>query len=397
MREASGRSETGSNWVVEPPAVVEIGIKEAGRITFLDNLRAFVILLVVVMHGAMCYMLYAPEWWYVVDEQQSLFFTVLVLAVDVPIMLIMFFISGYFALRSLVKRGPNGFLKDKFIRIGAPWLFGVLFLAPLTAYMLYIRWDVPVGYLQFWSNDFWGEMFQQSVYWFLGILFLLFFVLALAYDISPRLRRARPRLEWPSWRLFLGFWALMSLGMFIMSAFFPIDSWHSQSKLFVFQPLRLPLYFGYFALGIYAYLRGWFREGGYRPRTAVWGPIWLIAGLLYLGNRLFVLPSEMADIGKVAHAPLFNAFCLSSLLFASAVFQRWFNSPSSFWSSLSANSYGIYYIHPLVLYPAAYLFLGVPLPLAVKAPLVIAIGLAGSWLVSEFFLRRAPLVRRAFG
>jgi hypothetical protein len=39
----------------------------------------------------------------------------------------------------------------------------------------------------------------------------------------------------------------------------------------------------------------------------------------------------------------------------------------------------------------------VPLPLAVKAPLVIAIGLAGSWLVSEFFLRRAPLVRRAFG
>lgn len=395
MRDASSGELTG-DWQPAEAVASERAVQAASRIYFLDNLRAFVIVLVVVLHGAMCYMLYAPEWWYVVDDQQSLFFTVVVLLVDVPIMQIMFFIAGYFALPSLVKRGPEGFLKEKFVRVGAPWLFGVVFLAPLAAYLIYLRWQMPVSYWQFWRSDFWGEMFQQSVYWFLGVLFLLFFLLVLAVEVSPRLRNAAPRLALPGWGLFLGFFALMSLGMLIMSAFFPIDAWYSQLKLFVFQPLRLPLYFGYFALGIYAHLRGWFREGGYRPRTAVWGPIWLIAGLLYLGNRLFLMPGDLVDIAELVHVPLFNVFCLSSLLFGSAVFMRRFNKNTRFWASLSANSYGIYYIHPLVLYPLAYLFLGVSLPALLKAPLVIALGLAGSWLVSEFFLRRAPVARRAF-
>jgi surface polysaccharide O-acyltransferase-like enzyme len=367
------------------------------RIYFLDNLRAFVVILVVVLHGSMVYMTGAPEWWYVVDEQRSLLFDILVLLIDVPIMLIMFFIAGYFARPSLVRRGPEGFLREKFVRVGVPWLFGVLFLAPITTYMIVIRWGMDLGYLEFWAGPFWGEMFQQSVYWYLGILFLLFFLLVLAYDISPRLRNAEVRVAQPGWGFFVGFFALMSVGMFIMSIFFPIDTWYSQMKLFVFQPLRLPLYIDYFALGIYAQLRGWFREGGYGPRTAVWGSIWLISGLLYLGNRLFLLPGDMVDIAEIIHVPLFNAFCFSSLLFGSAVFQRWFDKSTRFWSSLSANSYGIYYIHPLILYPIAYLFLSVTLPLAIKAPLVILLGIAGSWLVSEFVLRRAPVIKRAFG
>ena len=82
---------------------------QSNRIYFLDNLRAFVILLVVVLHGAMTYMAYAPPWWYVLDPDNSLFFTILVLLIDVPIMLIMFFVAGYFALPSLIKRGPGSF------------------------------------------------------------------------------------------------------------------------------------------------------------------------------------------------------------------------------------------------------------------------------------------------
>jgi hypothetical protein len=90
-------------------------VNQSLRLTFLDNLRAFVVVLVVVLHGSMCYMAFAPEWWYVVDPQTSLFFTIVVLLIDVPIMLILFFISGFFALPSLVKRGRDKFLRDKFI------------------------------------------------------------------------------------------------------------------------------------------------------------------------------------------------------------------------------------------------------------------------------------------
>jgi len=92
------------------------------RLYFLDNLRAFVIMLVIVLHASITYMAYAPVWWYVLNPQNSLFFTMLVLLIDVPIMQIMFFISGYFAMPSLQKRGSASFLKDKCIHIGIPWV-----------------------------------------------------------------------------------------------------------------------------------------------------------------------------------------------------------------------------------------------------------------------------------
>jgi peptidoglycan/LPS O-acetylase OafA/YrhL len=376
----------------------EITSAPTTRIFFVDNLRAFVVVLVVVLHGAMVYMVDAPPWWYVIDAQSSLFFTILVILVDVPIMLIMFYISGHFALPSLVKRGPEGFLKEKFIRIGAPWIFGVLFLAPLTAYIYFVSRGIDMSYLEYWSSTFWSTSFQQSVYWFLGILMLLFFLLVLAYDISERLRTAQPQLSRPGWKFFTIFWALMSLGMLILMGWFPIDTWFTNMRILVFQPLRLPLYFGYFVLGIYAYLNGWFRPGGYSPRLLPWAAIWLGSGLLYLANRIFVLPNA-ADllIPEIGHALLFNAFCLSSLMAGIALFQQKVNIDTPFWQSLSTNSYGIYYIHPLILYPLALLARPFSLPLFLKAPLVIISAILLSWVVSAFFLTKAPIVRRVFG
>ena len=38
------------------------------RIFFLDNLKAFIVCLMIVFHVALCYMAYAPEWWYTVTR-----------------------------------------------------------------------------------------------------------------------------------------------------------------------------------------------------------------------------------------------------------------------------------------------------------------------------------------
>ena len=46
-------------------------MNQPSRFYFLDNLRALVIVLVVVLHGSMTYMAYAPPWWYVLDSQGS--------------------------------------------------------------------------------------------------------------------------------------------------------------------------------------------------------------------------------------------------------------------------------------------------------------------------------------
>ena len=86
------------------------------RLYFLDNLRAFVIVMVVVLHASITYMLFAPEWWYVLDPDRSQVFTWLVLVVDVPNMPALFFVAGYFALPSLQRRGLDGFVRAKLVR-----------------------------------------------------------------------------------------------------------------------------------------------------------------------------------------------------------------------------------------------------------------------------------------
>jgi len=372
-------------------------MKPAPRIYFLDNLRAFVIILVVVLHGSITYMAFAPSWWYVLDPQNSLFFTALVLLIDVPIMLILFFIAGYFVFPSLAKRDARTFLRDKFVRVGLPWLGGALLLAPPTAYIIYYSRQVPMSFWEFWTTDFWGVAYQQSVYWFLGILFLLFLIVTLAYAASRRFRELGPKQSAPSWTLFGPFLAYTTIGFLTLNLIFPLDTWTHAGYLFMFQPLRVPLYVGYFALGIYAYLHGWFTTRGYGPRLIVWLPLFLGSGLLYLAYR-FTIPAETQTtvVLKAGNALLFNTFCLSSLMVGLALFQRYLNGISLFWRSQAVNSYGIYYVHPLILYPLALLFVSISLPLVVKAPLVIVLALLLSWAFSALILKKVPPLNRVF-
>jgi glucans biosynthesis protein C len=367
------------------------------RLYFLDNLRATVIVLVVVLHTFLTYMVYAPPWWYVLDTVRSVLFDWAVVLIDVPLMPVLFFLAGFFAFPSLERHGAGNFMRDKVVRIGIPWAFGVLFLAPLITYMIYVSRQVPVSYLQFLATDFWGPMYQQAVYWFLGVLFLFYALLSASYDESTRLRAWRRVIRAPSWRHFLVFGAIMTAAFFLLSLWWTPDDWR-HVWLMVYQPVRFPLYIGYFCLGLYADRRGWFAPGGYEPGIGRWLPIFLVTGLLYAGHimvQLFGPPGTLWH--QAVTAVLFNAFCLAALMAGLSLFRASVNSQGRNWRSLACNSYGIYYLHPLILYPLAYLFVAFPLPIYVKAAALITLTLLACWALSEFVLTRAPGLRRAFG
>lgn len=97
---------------------------EIRRIYFLDTIKTVIIAVVVMFHGAMSYMMYGPEWWYVVDEQKSIVMTAFVVWADVFIMPVMFFISGYAGALSLHRKAAV-FWKLKWKRIGLPWIVGL--------------------------------------------------------------------------------------------------------------------------------------------------------------------------------------------------------------------------------------------------------------------------------
>jgi len=369
-------------------------MSERPRLFFLDNLRAVVIVLVIVLHASITYMVSAPTWWYVVDPQSSSVFTMLVLVVDVPLMPALFFVAGYFAGPSLKRRGPRGFVREKIVRLAIPWVFGVVFLAPLATYMTYVSRGVPTGYLQFWTSDFWGPMFQQSVYWFLGVLFALFVLLVWAYAGSTRLQASALRVEQPRPRLFVAFIALTAAGSILASPYFGLDDWKPVSILFVVQPARIAFYAGYFVLGICAERRGWFSATGFRPDPGQWGWGCVLAGIAYLAFRMAGTPVTVPE--RAVASLLFATFCLAALVAGVAIFQRWVNGAGRAWRTLAANSFGIYYVHPLILYPLAWVLVPLSAPAVVKATILVLVTLGGSLAVSALVLRRLPGLRRMF-
>lgn len=366
----------------------------ATRLHFLDHLRAGIVLLVILLHASMTYMAYPPAWWYVVEPENSLALTLLVLLLDVPNMQALFFIAGFFAYGSLQRHGTREFLRQKVIRIGLPWAFAVVFLAPLVTYLIpYTRGAAP-PYLQFWAVDFWGPYYQQAVYWFLGVLLLLFVILAAFYHWEPGLQAIPRRAETPPRAFFIKFWAFMTVWYFVAGAVVPIDTWLNALKIIVYQPARLGLYAGYFILGIVADRRGWFRDGGYRPSLEQWGPLAFLTGILYLGVQL--TSTEGGLLLLAVEAALFNAFCLTALLAGLALFQRVADRPTRVWNSLARNAYAIYYVHPLILYPAAYVLLAVATPIFLEVIGLTAFTALVSWAIGALVLTRLPGLRQIF-
>jgi hypothetical protein len=98
-------------------------------------LRAFVIVLVVTHHTALVYATFAPpvapsfiaspRWWQafpVVDAQKWSGTSTIVGFNDTFFMSLMFVISGLFVWKSLQRKRINGFLRDRTLRLGIPFL-----------------------------------------------------------------------------------------------------------------------------------------------------------------------------------------------------------------------------------------------------------------------------------
>lgn len=373
------------------PGPVALGTR---RLYYLDNLRAAAVLAVLLLHTSICYMVAAPPWWYVVDPDVSTVFTVIVLIVDVPVMSTMFLVAGYFAVPSFRRRGPGGFVTEKLTRLGAPWVFGVLVLAPAVTYLSYVSRGIPMPYLQFWVTDFWGPRYQQSVYWFLGVLLALFLLLKVALRLKPSLAQRPAAPAGKPWRAVLAVFVVGAVAAAALSPFFGLDDWKSLGWVFLVQPARVALYPAFFVLGIHAERQGWLAGDGWRPSAKAWIPAAVVTGIAYLALRVTSYSIEVPP--RILGGLLFAAFCVSAVLAAVAGFSRWCDRSTRAWRILADNAFGIYYVHPLVLYPGAWLLVGVALPGALKATILLAVTIAVSLAVSAGILRRAPILRRVF-
>jgi hypothetical protein len=144
-----------------------------GRLCFLDNLRTFLIFLVVLVHSGVVYEssgLMAPYW--IVDDPMTSDLPGLVnLILDLFVMPTVFFISGFFTPPSLERRGSIGFITAKVRRLIVPWILALFTLIPIyNAIFLYSRGLSQGPWTAYFH--FSNSTISMNWLWFLPVLFL---------------------------------------------------------------------------------------------------------------------------------------------------------------------------------------------------------------------------------
>ncbi|MCL2010924.1 MAG: acyltransferase [Synergistaceae bacterium] len=342
------------------------------RITGFDSMRFFMVFLVIALHSAMTYMEYAPPWWYVLDDRRSIWFAFLVVFLDSFPMSALFFLSGYFAFPSLNKKGKVLFLKDKLLRIGVPWALGVIFVAPFLA----LATAVALGYPPpdagtFVTSYFLGPFYQQGPYWFLGVLFVFMAGLAVAARAGVAAGSQNPRFN--PWALLAGLWAVSALTYYLSGRYVkPAVEWLNVGYILYFQPARVVGYAGIFALGCHAWKAGWFTSAGWSPNVFAWGAISAVSSALLLAFKFFISPGRGELYELVSETLTYNMAAVSVTIFLGAFFVRP-RRPLSRLAKLGKlaknferDSYGIYWLHMIVLMPMLCLLKPLDIPIGVK-------------------------------
>ncbi len=381
----------------------------SARVTFMDNLRYLMVVLVIVYHAVAAYAIVAPHW--TIHDTTTFAADIIRELFDVFMMPVLFFAAGYFTLTSLEKKGVWEFLKDKVKRILIPWALAVLIVAPLALY------DQPVKLIRpFWKYWLWylGQFeirlrftqapvgpTTQMIYWFLSLLFAFFLVFALVYAL---VRKWRGTVIHPAARkvesgnsiliALVTFGLLMSVAYFVLLLFVPDSSWFTLYMFLEFQVTRLVPYAGAFAFGVYAQSREWFTDGKPLGSLTLWGAVSAVLAVTYLmfGQPMFADTAGTANLstGYLLAFALLRSFLLLSLMVVFVSFGvRYWNYANKLDQQLAATSYNIYLVHVFIVIALQAALLGwTGGPVPIKIAIVFLAAFALSFAISRWILAR---------
>jgi hypothetical protein len=380
-------------------------------------LRGFLVILVLAHHSAIGYfrgvpdsgapLLKTPMLWRafpVVDPHaHSALLTLFLSFNDTFFMALMFFVSGLFLWPSLVRKGNAPFLRDRFKRLGIPFLFAAALVAPLAYYPSYLLGGGRgvAGYVHDWLS--FGD-WPTGPAWFIWLLLAFDLVVGAIFAFAPAFGEALSSLaenarEHPG-RFFAMFVAASMAAYVPMVAVFGPAAWTSIGP-FQFQTARLFHYAVYFFAGIgvgaYGIDRGLLAPDGELARH--WGR-WTLAMLVIFAastalaviamSRRSVLSPGVADaIGGLVFALTCGAISFAFL----ALFVRFVTRRNPIFDSLSDNEYGMYLIHYMFVSWLQMALLAVALGPITKTIAVFSGALLLSWGTSAG-LRRVPAIGR---
>lgn len=368
------------------------------RTAFLDHIRIFLTVLVIMHHAAITYG--APGGWYYREVEygqltsvMSLFF-VLLASVDQSFFMGFFFlIAGYFTPVSLRRKGMGGFVRGRLVRLGIPLLLFAGLLGPLT-----IGIGEAAEGRSFIGGFYWVYVmgnYHCGPLWFVQalLIFSLLYVLWTKWRPAdaPVVQTEPVRLPAHSW--LLGAALLTGVAAFLLRLHFPAGQNYLGMQL------------GYFASYVVLFCVGCraARDHWLERVTLRYALPWVIVAVLATAS----MPIAAHLLGDTSHSsggwnfsagfyamwePFVAWGVILGLLY---VTRRFLSGTNRFLKRLARDSYAVYVIHAPVLVGVSRLATGWDAAPLVKWLCVGAVSCACAWVLAEVLVRM-PGLRKVF-
>jgi len=368
----------------------------------LANLRGIVILVVVAFHSASAYLGSLPPTAYpfdkapylwaafpIVDKARWFGLDLLCAWQDVYLMCLMFFLSALFAWPSLSRKGTAKFVSDRLLRLGVPYLFGVLVVMPIALYPVYRVTAADPGVLSYLRHLLALPFWPNGPMWFLWQLLALSLAAAAVYRFAPGsiayLARISSRAELQPGKYFIVVTAACIIVYLPLALVFSPLAWANRGPFAI--QLSRPLiyvvaYFAGLGVGTFGLERGLLAPDG---RLLQHWSRWLAGALatyfLWIAFAAFGMrPGTPAPLWlQVPMDVSYAIACAAGWFGALALCLRFGAIRSPILQNLSENAFGIYVLHYGFGVWLQYVMLGVGLPAIVKVTTVFAGSLLLSW------------------
>jgi glucan biosynthesis protein C len=371
---------------------------------YIDNMRVGLIALVIVGHMAITYGAPIGDWYYREEGEVSTAFAVLamrLLGIGASFLLGLFYmISGYFIPGPYGRKAPGPFVADRLKRLGIPLVFYAVVINPLVTYLVAVHGGYAGSLLQYVPTHV-PDLTRASisVLWFVEALVVFSIVYALIRLLAEasNAREDAPSAPLPSNRSIALFAFLLGLATFLVRIWAPMGWWWEPVHQ---EPADFPQYISCFVVGIVAYRHKWFpRISATQVRPWCWVALALIPVFPALAVAAGALSGEMdaAVTGGFTWLSLTysqrEGFMGTAMLITVLVWCRdRLDRQGRLLRSMSAASYAVYVLHPLLIVPLALALSGIRLNLNLKFVLVAPAAVALCFLIGHL-VRKLPVVR----
>ena len=345
-----------------PIAAEAVQTKAAGRLLFVDNIRVFLTILVILHHLMIIYA-GSGSWGLYTEGRQDTITNVLgtwfCAANQAYFMGFFLLISAYFVVSSYDRKGARSFLKDRLIRLGIPLVIYSWIISPLTySVVSYVTRGQPLSW-EYFIPGVHGSLIGNGPLWFVEVL-LIFSVVYVAWRRLFRPNTPVPPVKidsrFPSAKVIVLFAVLLAAVAFAIRLWLPVG-WE-----FGLLNLQFPFFAQYIALfvvGLIAYRRNWLAN---LPDAT--GKRWLIVAI---GLIMLFVPMAVAGGAMESNEPFLGGLhwqaamlalweslvCVSMCIGLTYFFRRYMNQQGRVAKFLSPNAYTAYLIHaPIITFTA---------------------------------------------